>query len=214
MRLTIIALALFVAAPALAQRRVVQKTPIQMQQELSAILADIATVEGKVQNLQGDFRTMKQVQSKLDAIKKRLTRLIAAAPAQVQPVVVVQMPSQHHQPQVVITPPAEPVRPVAPPEPVGPVAMDSGAFASLYSQIKAESFSDSKLDVLRTAASSHYFTVSQIKRILGEFSFSKDQLAVVRIVKDKLVDEKNVFQLYDAFTFQSDKKELRKILGR
>lgn len=212
MRLTIIALVLFVAAPSLAQRRVVQKTPLQMQRELSAILADVATVEGKVQNLQGDFRTMKAVQSKLDSIKKRLTRLIAAAPAQVQPVVVVQLPAQH--PQVVITPPAEPTRPVAPPAPVGPVAMDSSVFGSLYAQIKGESFSDSKLNVLRTASSSHYFTVSQIKRILSEFSFSKEKLAAVRIVKNKLVDDKNVFQLYDAFTFQSDKKELRKILGR
>lgn len=197
--LTILALAVPAAAqihaPPPRQQRA--PAPVQLQQELSRLLTEVAALEGRVQNLRGDYRTIQDVNRRLSNLRNGLTRLIQVAPQVVQPV-------------VIVTTPAAP-----PPAPAQPVirAMTSREYASVLASIRAESFDDGKLTVLRTVAKgSRYFSVAHVREIIELLSFSEGKLEVVRILKPRIADPDNAFQLYDSFRFDSDKETLRGIL--
>ena len=85
-------------------------------------------------------------------------------------------------------------------------------FAALVEAVKAESFSDAKLDVVRTAEGG--LTVDQLGQLVDLFSFSSEQVKVVEICNPRLVDRQNAFKLYSHFTFDSDKKQVKAILGK
>jgi hypothetical protein len=54
--------------------------------------------------------------------------------------------------------------------------------------------------------------VAQVGTLVDLFTFSEDKLEVVRRVRGRIVDPDQAFQLYERFTFDSDKNELRNIL--
>ncbi len=116
---------------------------------------------------------------------------------------------------VVVRPPPPPPAPVVvrPPPPVRRAPMDQDKFSALISAIRAQSFSDNKLSVIRSAAAEHHFVVGQVVKVLEQLSFSGEKLEVVRTLKSRILDRENHFKLYEAFTFSSDKKALERILS-
>jgi hypothetical protein len=108
---------------------------------------------------------------------------------------------------IVVAPPPAPVVVAAPPSPMA----DLG---SLVAAIRGEAFSQAKLGVLGDAARAHWFSVDQVKQLLGLFAFSPDKLSALRLLAPRLVDPQNRYQIYSAFTFSSDKEEARQILGQ
>lgn len=85
-------------------------------------------------------------------------------------------------------------------------------FPALVEAVKAESFSDAKLDVVRAAEGG--LTVEQLGQLVDLFSFSSDQLKLVELAHRRLVDRQNAFKLYSHFTFDGDKKKVKAILGK
>lgn len=112
---------------------------------------------------------------------------------------------------VVITQPA--AAPAPPPAPSGPRSMSDDSFARLVGAMEEEGFEDTKLKVLSTAARKNHFSVRQATLILAQFDFSKGKLGAARTLKPRIVDPENQHELYAAFDFDSDKAELRAILG-
>ncbi len=186
--------------------------PIQLQNELSGLLADVAMLEGRVQNLQGDFRTMKEISARLKSMRHKLTRLIRAAPQVVQPQVIVTLGSPT-QPTLIVQEPRLPP-PLPPATEPTPQAMSAADFGRLLGAVKKESFAKGKLAVVSSAAQDNSFTVAQVASLVGTLSFAKDKLACVRTLKRTILDMNNAYQLYDAFTFSKDKEQLKAILGR
>jgi hypothetical protein len=106
---------------------------------------------------------------------------------------------------------SQPPPPPPPPQPVVyPIA--DGDLRGLLAALDGESFSDGRLRVLSQAAPANWFLVSQVQQLLLKFSFSTDKLQAARILKPRILDTGNFFQLYASFDFSSDKEELRKIL--
>lgn len=85
-------------------------------------------------------------------------------------------------------------------------------FPALVEAVKAESFSDGKLDVVRTSEGG--LTVDQLGQLVDLFSFAADQVKLVEATHNRLVDRQNAFKLYAHFTFDSDKKKVKSILGK
>jgi len=85
-------------------------------------------------------------------------------------------------------------------------------FAALVEAVKAESFSDAKLDVVKTSEGG--LTVDQVGQLVDLFSFSADQLKLVELVNPRIVDRQNAFKLYGHFTFDGDKKKVKTLLGK
>ncbi len=88
--------------------------------------------------------------------------------------------------------------------------MPPRAFASLLRMLEEEPFPDEKYSIVREAASKNYFTSQQVLQILKEFVFEDDRLKVAKLLYPRVVDPENFFIVYEAFTFPSSKRELRK----
>ncbi len=83
---------------------------------------------------------------------------------------------------------------------------------TLVSAMNEQSFSDDKLAVLTEAMKEAYVTVAQVRRLLDQLSFPDDKLQALRLLKGRITDPQNKFQLYGAFVHSSDKDEAKKIL--
>jgi hypothetical protein len=92
-------------------------------------------------------------------------------------------------------------------------AISDEAFGPLADEVAAEAFADDRLGLLRDRAKTHGFTVAQVARLLGSFPYPGDRLRAVKILWPRVVDRTNGAQLYDSFTFQSEKDELRAVLA-
>ncbi|NTX12445.1 DUF4476 domain-containing protein [Myxococcus sp. CA051A] len=108
------------------------------------------------------------------------------------------------------------VMPRPPPPPPEPMVrpMGDGAFQRWFDAISRETFTDDKLRVLNTGLQNNYLLVSQVMRLMDRFSFNDDKLNVLRAVKARILDTENNYQLYNAFTFSTDKKRAQEILSQ
>jgi hypothetical protein len=107
-------------------------------------------------------------------------------------------------------------RPQPPPPPppapvVQPITEDQ--LQKLSKAIGRESFGDGKLRVLEAAAGQQYFLVPQVLKLLQRFTFAEDRLNATRVLWPRVLDRENAYQMYGAFSFPSEKEELRKIIG-
>lgn len=96
--------------------------------------------------------------------------------------------------------------------PKGPPPMKPDAFKALLSSMDQQSFASDKLTVVKEAARSNGFTVAQVKQLLDRLTHSADKLDLLKVVNKRIVDRKNLFQVYSSFTFSNDKDAAKKIL--
>jgi uncharacterized protein DUF4476 len=105
-------------------------------------------------------------------------------------------------------------RPPPPRPTVQPMRADQ--FDALHRAMRQESWVDGRMRVLDAAlgASDAWLSVDQLGRLLGLFSFSQEQIALVRRVRPRLADPDRGSALLDRFTFDADKEEVRRILAQ
>ena len=94
----------------------------------------------------------------------------------------------------------------------GPQAMSEKDFRTLRSALDREAGDTAKLAVLRTAAASSFFTTSQAGQLIDRLVYRDDKLAAVPILKDRILDKQNAWQLYQHFTYREDKMKVQEIL--
>jgi hypothetical protein len=191
--------------------------PTVLSGEMDALLADLVVIERQMSKLQGSVRNIKRINERIGKMRHRIRRVRAMRPTPNTPPQVVMQVGNPAPIVIVHQQPARPAQPVAPPvptEPPPPEAMPETDFGRLLSAVNSESFSDGKTSVIRTAATSHFFSIDQTARLVTSMSFSKDKVAVVRILANRIVDIENAYQLYEAFTYSSDKRKVRQILGQ
>lgn len=94
------------------------------------------------------------------------------------------------------------------------IAMSSSEFQRLLNNVKNESFADDQTSVVRIAAKSKYFTISQLITLLDVFSFSDDKINIVQIVYPRVVDKDNAHNLLGAFTYSDDKDRVEQIISQ
>ncbi len=87
--------------------------------------------------------------------------------------------------------------------------MSENSFSKLLESIKSESFEDTKIEILESAASDNYFTCEQLINILKLFSFEDNKIKACKIVYPKLVDKENFHSVYSSFTFSDSKKKIK-----
>lgn len=86
-------------------------------------------------------------------------------------------------------------------------------FKGLIESIKNEGFDSDKLSVISIAADYHFFLVEQVLELMDLFVMSDSKLEVVKITYPKVLDKNNNFRLVSAFSFSSDKDEVKKIIN-
>ncbi|HYZ90037.1 MAG TPA: DUF4476 domain-containing protein [Myxococcales bacterium] len=94
----------------------------------------------------------------------------------------------------------------------GPQAMSEKDFRTLRAALERESGDTGKLAVLRTAAANAFFTTAQAGQLIDRLVYRDDKLAAVPILKDRILDKQNAWQLYQHFTYREDKMKVQEIL--
>lgn len=212
MRAVLIAVVTLVAFPVLAQNGggdvlpppptaqgyrpenppVVSGTPVAVDRD--ALMQQLASINEKLAVATGRAKKDKQLMKMLEEARaqlKEVGRQVASAP---------------------LTRVEAPRPPPPPPQPmVQPIT--EAMLRSLASSIRNEPFAEDQLAVLEEAAPTQYFLVSQTQQVLRLFSFSKDRLKAMRLLRPRLLDMENSFKLYESFEFSSDKEELKRILA-
>lgn len=92
--------------------------------------------------------------------------------------------------------------------------METSNFSELLENINKDNSSKDKKTLVQTAAAKNNFDCSQITELLDEFSFSKEKLQVLEILRPHISDIENTFQIMDEFTFVKDKEKASKLLGQ
>jgi hypothetical protein len=95
-----------------------------------------------------------------------------------------------------------------------PQAMSDKDFRALRAEIVHERSDTAKLSLLRSAAASAYFTTAQAASLIDELAYREDKLAAIPVLKDRILDRENAWQLYQHFTYREDKMKVQEMLER
>ena len=95
-----------------------------------------------------------------------------------------------------------------------PQAMNDKDFRALRAQLEHERGDTAKLALLRTAAANSYFTTVQAGSLIDRLVYREDKLAAIPILKDRILDRENAWQLYQHFTYREDKIKVQEMLER
>ncbi len=90
--------------------------------------------------------------------------------------------------------------------------LDDASFSILYNKVKKASFDDTKCDLIEVASLGCYYSCQQVVRMMKIFSFSDEQLKVLRMMAPHIVDPQNATDIYKVFSFDSDKQKAGEIL--
>lgn len=90
-------------------------------------------------------------------------------------------------------------------------AQSSAQFEQYKSAIKSESFTENQMEVAK--AGGKCLSCSQIKEVMGIFSFEASKLDFAKWAYSRCVDKDNYYTLNSAFSFSSSKSELNKYVA-
>lgn len=88
-------------------------------------------------------------------------------------------------------------------------AMSNSTFSKLLNTLAKSSTSD-KLEILKTAAKTNNFTVSQVAQVINKMSFKSYEEDAAVILYSSVCDANNWFELANAFSFSSSFSEVSK----
>ncbi len=94
-----------------------------------------------------------------------------------------------------------------------PLPISDADFNGLLESVKSEGFDSDKLSVISIAAAYHYFLVEQALQLMDLFIISDSKIEVVKMIYPNVLDKNNSHRLVSAFTFSSDKDEIKKIIN-
>ncbi|MFN4364042.1 DUF4476 domain-containing protein [Chryseobacterium hispalense] len=93
--------------------------------------------------------------------------------------------------------------------------MDNRSFSEFLNVLrKNANFDESKLSMIRQQMRTTMFTAEQITALVKEMSFDKNRLSLAKSMYTKCVDQERYFLVYDAFDFESSKKELMDFISK
>lgn len=87
--------------------------------------------------------------------------------------------------------------------------MDSNSFRQFFDMMmRNEKFDDGKIAMINQQMRTSMFTSSQIRDLVKAISFDNKKLALAKSMYRNCVDKNRYFIVYDAFDFESSKREL------
>ena len=81
-------------------------------------------------------------------------------------------------------------------------------FNQISNSIRNQSFASDKIEMAKVIIRDYCFTVGQIRSLMNNFHFSSGKLEMAKLAYGSCIDPHNYFQLIDALTFPSEKREL------
>ncbi len=91
--------------------------------------------------------------------------------------------------------------------------MTDSEFTTFISLVKKATFRRNQLELIKSAAASNSFTVSQIMQTMELMAFDSDKVEVAEAMYKNVCDSNNWYMVYSVFTFDSYSRDLKKRLG-
>jgi len=93
--------------------------------------------------------------------------------------------------------------------------MDSSFFSEFLDMLRKNAkFDDSRFSMIRQQMQTTMFTAQQISILVKEMSFDKNRLSLAKSMYAKCPDKQKYFLVYDAFDFESSKRELMDFISK
>ncbi len=94
-----------------------------------------------------------------------------------------------------------------------PCVVSAQAFSGLLQQVKAKSFDDDQVLLIKSMSNDRCFNVEQLKAFADEFSFDEEKMVIFKHCYAKCPDKQNYYQLVDKLSFTGNKDELRRFIN-
>ena len=91
--------------------------------------------------------------------------------------------------------------------------MSNSQFSTFVSLVNNTTFRSQKLEVIKAAAASNTFTVSQVIQTMNLMSFSSDKIDVAAAMYNNVCDRNNWYMVYSVFDFSTQVKALKRKIG-
>lgn len=93
--------------------------------------------------------------------------------------------------------------------------MDSSSFSEFLDMLRKNAkFDDSRFSMIRQQMQTTMFIAQQISILVKEMSFDKNRLSLAKSMYAKCPDKQKYFLVYDAFDFESSKRELMDFISK
>ncbi|TVQ86767.1 MAG: DUF4476 domain-containing protein [Deltaproteobacteria bacterium] len=79
--------------------------------------------------------------------------------------------------------------------------------------VASATFSNAKLDALRSAIRDRHFQAQQVREILDWFSYGRDKVEAAVMLHPRVIDHENWFVIYEAFNFPTERKKVQERIG-
>jgi hypothetical protein len=96
--------------------------------------------------------------------------------------------------------------------PAGPAALAGDEFAQLLKSVKAESFDNRRVPIVKDATRHAHFTCAQAADLVKAMSFGEGRTTTAIALHPRLVDPVNFHRVLAAMQFDSEKDTVRKAL--
>ncbi len=90
-------------------------------------------------------------------------------------------------------------------------AISDRDFNQMVQYIKSQ-WLNNRLSTAKSAVSTNYLNTFQLKQLLQLFSFDNEKLELTKQAYRNIIDVRNFYQVYDAFSFQNSRDELDKFV--
>ncbi|MDC8104277.1 DUF4476 domain-containing protein [Chryseobacterium sp. PTM-20240506] len=92
--------------------------------------------------------------------------------------------------------------------------MDARTFSQFFEMLQNnEKFDDGKIALINQQMRTSFFTSQQIRDLVKSLSFDKNKLTLAKSMYRKCADKNRYFMVYDAFDFESSKRELMEYIA-
>jgi hypothetical protein len=91
-------------------------------------------------------------------------------------------------------------------------AMNSRDFDRLVSAVRSEWFASGKLNTAKDGVQRNYLSSTQVRQLLQLFTSDNDKLQLAKLAYDRTVDPSSYSVVYDMFSFQNSRDELRRYI--
>ena len=91
--------------------------------------------------------------------------------------------------------------------------MSDSEFTTFMSLVEKATFRRNQLELIKSAAASNSFTVSQIMQTMGQMAFDSDKVEVAEAMYKNVCDYNNWYMVYSVFNFDRYSRDLKNRLG-
>ena len=94
----------------------------------------------------------------------------------------------------------------------GPQPMDRGKFRALVQQVDETAGDPAKIALLKAALGYNWITAAMAGVLLDHLTYRQSKLDAVPMLRDRMLDKENGYNILDHFTYREDKEKVQQLL--